>query len=204
MADLNQLCETVLGQRPLILASNRGPVEHQMSPGGRPEARRGSGSIVTALNALTQTAEFTWVASAMGEGDRLISGNGRGDSLKSPLPGHQINLRYVVTPRRVYHKYYNVLCNPLLWFLQHYMWNPPYNPNGVTIRPAAIEMTNAANWLTRPSPIVSLVKTSSDSAIVHPFSNTPTAKPPTMLISVMMIPAMASPRTNLAAPSIAP
>jgi len=34
-----------------------------------------------------------------------------------------------VTPRRVYHKYYNIFCNPLLWFLQHYMWNSPYNPN---------------------------------------------------------------------------
>ncbi|MFQ6027127.1 MAG: trehalose-6-phosphate synthase [Dehalococcoidia bacterium] len=129
MADLNQLCETVLSQRPLIVASNRGPVEHQMSPAGRPEARRGSGSIVTALNSMAQTAEFTWVASAMGEGDRIISGNGRSTHFKSPLPGHMINLRYVVTPRRVYHKYYNVLCNPLLWFLQHYMWNPPYNPN---------------------------------------------------------------------------
>ena len=129
LADLNQLCQTVLTQRPLIVASNRGPVEHQMSPSGRPEARRGSGSIVTAMNSLAQSAEFTWVASAMGEGDRIISNNGRGDRFKSPLPGHQINLRYVVTPRRVYHKYYNVLCNPLLWFLQHYMWNPPYNPN---------------------------------------------------------------------------
>ena len=129
MADLNQLCEKILSRRSLILASNRGPVEHQMTPEGRPEARRGSGSIVTALNSLAQTAEFTWVSSAMGEGDRIISNNGRGPRLKSTLPGHKIHLRYVVTPRRVYHKYYNVLCNPLLWFLQHYMWNPPYNPN---------------------------------------------------------------------------
>jgi len=128
-ADLKQLCQTVLSQRPLILVSNRGPVEHQMTPGGRPEARRGSGSVVTALNSLSQTLEFTWVASAMSEGDRVISNNGRGPHLKSPLPGHKINVRYVVTPRRVYHKYYNILCNPLLWFLQHYMWNSPYNPN---------------------------------------------------------------------------
>jgi trehalose 6-phosphate synthase len=78
---------------------------------------------------MVQTAEFTWVSSAMGEGDRVASNNGRGPSLKSPLPGHKINLRYVVTPRRVYHKYYNIVCNPLLWFLQHYLWNPPYNPN---------------------------------------------------------------------------
>jgi trehalose 6-phosphate synthase len=129
MADLNQLCESVLSRRYLILASNRGPVEYQMTPDGRTEARRGSGSIVTALNSLVQTAEFTWVSSAMGEGDRVVSNNGRGPSLKSPLQGHKINLRYVVTPRRVYHKYYNIVCNPLLWFLQHYLWNPPYNPN---------------------------------------------------------------------------
>ncbi len=129
MADLTKLCDSVLSQRRLFLASNRGPVEHQMGPDGRPEARRGSGGVVTAFSALTQSAEFTWVASAMGEGDRLVSHNGQAPGFKSPLPEHKINLRYVVTPRRVYHKYYNVLCNPLLWFLQHYMWNPPYNPN---------------------------------------------------------------------------
>ena len=132
MADVNELtelCEAVFSQRPLILVSNRGPVEHQMTSDGRPEARRGSGSVVTAFNSLAQKFEFTWVASAMGEGDRVVSENGQGSHIKSPLPGHQINLRYVVTPRRVYHKYYNILCNPLLWFLQHYMWNPPYNPN---------------------------------------------------------------------------
>ena len=132
MADVNELtelCEAVFSQRPLILVSNRGPVEHQMSVDGWPEARRGSGSVVTAFNSLAQKFEFTWVASAMGEGDRVVSENGQGPHIKSPLPGHEINLRYVVTPRRVYHKYYNILCNPLLWFLQHYMWNPPYNPN---------------------------------------------------------------------------
>ncbi|HCP23504.1 MAG: trehalose-6-phosphate synthase [SAR202 cluster bacterium] len=129
LAGLNELYSAVFAKRPLILASNRGPVEHQMSNDGRPEARRGSGSVVTAFSSLAQTHEFTWVASAMGEGDRVVSNNGQAPHLKSPLPGHKINLRYVVTPRRVYHKYYNILCNPLLWFLQHYMWNPPYNPN---------------------------------------------------------------------------
>ena len=136
-AVVQELCDRVLAQRSLILASNRGPVEHQINPDGHPEARRGSGSVVTAFSSLSQSAEFTWVASAMGEGDRLVSRadtptdppDTHGRRLKSPLPGHKINLRYVVTPRRVYHKYYNVLCNPLLWFLQHYMWNPPYSPN---------------------------------------------------------------------------
>ena len=128
-AQLKELCDSVLSQRPLIVVSNRGPVEYQMTPEGRPEARRGSGSVVTALNSLAQSVEFTWVASAMGEGDRTVANDGQGLGLPSPLPGHKISLRYVVTPRRIYHKYYNVFCNPLLWFLQHYMWNPPYNPN---------------------------------------------------------------------------
>ena len=126
---LKDLCDTLLSDRRLILVSNRGPVEHQIAPDGRTDARRGSGGVVTALNALAQMVEFTWVASAIGEGDRTVSENAGGARLQSPLPGHRIYLRFVVTSRRTYHKYYNVLCNPLLWFLQHYMWNSPYNPN---------------------------------------------------------------------------
>ena len=72
MAELQELCDRVLSQRPLLLASNRGPVEHQMTPEDRPEGRRGSGSVVTAFNSLIQSSEFTWVASAMGEGDRVL------------------------------------------------------------------------------------------------------------------------------------
>ena len=126
---LKELCETLLSDRRLILASNRGPVEHQITADGRTEARRGSGGVVTALNSLAQMVEFTWVASAIGEGDRKISETYDGNRVRSPLPGHRISVRFVVTPRRVYHKYYNVFCNPLVWFLQHYMWNSPYNPN---------------------------------------------------------------------------
>ena len=128
-ARLRELCDSVLSDRHLILASNRGPVEHQVTPDGRTEARRGSGGVVTALSSLAQMVEFTWIASAIGEGDRKVAENSAEARLRSPLPGHQIYLRFVVTPRRVYHRYYNVFCNPLLWFLQHYMWNSPYNPN---------------------------------------------------------------------------
>ena len=126
-AEVNELCARILSRRPLILVSNRGPVEHQMSE-GRAEPRRGSGSVVTSFNPLAQNLEFTWVSSAMSEGDRTVSENGNGPSIRSPFPNHRINLRFVTTPRRAYHKYYNVICNPLLWFLQHYMWNPPFNP----------------------------------------------------------------------------
>ena len=125
--NLSDLYKRIVSRHPLILVSNRGPVEHQVI-NGNPEARRGSGSVVTSFSPLTRAFEFTWVSSAMSEGDRTISRNSSGQNIASPIPGHRIKLRYVSTPRRVYHKYYNVICNPLLWFLQHYMWNPPHNP----------------------------------------------------------------------------
>ncbi|MCH7745301.1 MAG: trehalose-6-phosphate synthase [Chloroflexi bacterium] len=128
-AELIRLCEEMLGNRRLILLSNRGPVEHQLTADDQLQARRGTGGAVTALSSLVRSVDFTWVASAMGEGDRKVAEAAEGSSIKSPIPGQRLSLRYVVTPRRVYHKYYNVFCNPLLWFLQHYMWSSPYTPN---------------------------------------------------------------------------
>jgi len=122
-------CADMLRDRRLILVSNRGPVEYHLSPEGNLQARRGSGGVVTALSTLTNYVDFTWVASAMGEGDRRVAQQAEDGRIKSPLPGQSLYLRYVVTPRRVYHKFYNIFCNPLLWFLQHYMWSSPYTPN---------------------------------------------------------------------------
>ena len=123
------LCAEMLARRRLIVASNRGPVEFSVTPDGQLQPRRGSGSLVTAFSTLTRNIDFTWVASAMGEGDRRAWESSEHSSIQSTLPGHRLSVRYVTTPRRVYHKYYNILCNPLLWFLQHYMWNASYTPN---------------------------------------------------------------------------
>ena len=129
MTNLQHKCNELFEKRRLIVATNRGPVEYQKDSNGILGAKRASSGITTALNPLANTGNITWISSAMGEGDRLISNQGKNSRMKSPLQNHKIDLRFIVTPRRVYHKYYNVICNPLLWFLQHYMWNPLYNPN---------------------------------------------------------------------------
>jgi trehalose 6-phosphate synthase len=121
------LVDGLLGKQRLILASNRGPMEYHVQPDGVPQARRGSGGVVTALSGLVSRVDFTWIASAMSEGDRRIAESNPG-AIRSSLPGQSVSVRYVTTPRRVYHKYYNIICNPLLWFLQHYMWSSPYTP----------------------------------------------------------------------------
>ena len=127
-ARLLELCAETLEGRRLILASNRGPVEHRLTPDGQIQVRRGSGGLVTAFSSLMRELEFAWVASAMGEGDRHVWENNQGSSIPANLPGYRLSLRYVNTPRRVYHKFYNIFCNPLLWFLQHYMWSASYTP----------------------------------------------------------------------------
>ena len=127
--DLNNLCSTLLSEHSLILASNRGPIEHLVNLQGGYDVRRGSGGVVTALSSLSSILDFTWIASAMGEGDRRIASENSGQKIRSKMPGQKMGVRYVNLPRGVYHKHYNVFCNPLLWFLQHYMWNSPYNPN---------------------------------------------------------------------------
>ncbi len=118
----------LLSRQHLILASNRGPMEWHLQHDGQLQARRGSGGVVTALSGLTSHVDFTWIASAMGEGDRRIADANGGKAVKSPLPGQRVSVRYINTPRRVYHKYYNIICNPLLWFVQHYMWSSAYTP----------------------------------------------------------------------------
>jgi trehalose 6-phosphate synthase len=128
-AELFELSRRLLDRRPLIVGSNRGPLEFYLTPEGVLQPRRGSGAIVTALSSLTRSFSFSWVASAMGEGDRRASEGSGGQSIQSPLPNQNVSLRYVITPRRMYHKFYNILCNPLLWFLQHRMWSPPFTPN---------------------------------------------------------------------------
>ena len=77
-------------------------------------------------------------------------------------------------------------------------------PPLVTTMPAAVETSSAGICETRPSPTVSVVKVAAASANDMPWRISPMARPPRMLITVMISAAIASPRTNFAAPSIAP
>lgn len=126
---LEELCRQRLSPRRLILASNRGPVEYYLTQDKQLQARRGSGGVVTALGSLSQYVEVDWIASAMGEGDRLVAQRASEGRVREPLIGENLYLHFVVSPRNTYHKFYGIFCNPLLWFLQHYMWNSSRAPN---------------------------------------------------------------------------
>jgi trehalose 6-phosphate synthase len=44
-------------------------------------------------------------------------------------------VHYVAVAHDVYDKYYNIIANPMLWFIQHYLWDlgrhPDISPNEV-------------------------------------------------------------------------
>jgi len=108
-------------QRPaLVLVSNRGPVTFHA--GG--EVQRGTGGLVTALTGLASHREAIWIASAMTEDDAEMSAahGGRAFPVHSPRGG-DYHVRLVVSDPDAYDRFYNVFANPMLWFIQHYLWD---------------------------------------------------------------------------------
>ncbi len=105
---------------PLVLVSNRGPVTFQA--GG--EAQRGSGGLVTALTGLASHREAIWIASAMNEHDVAVSEahDGRPFPVRTPAGG-EYQVRLVASDPDAYDLFYNVFANPMLWFIQHYLWD---------------------------------------------------------------------------------
>jgi len=109
----------------IVIASNRGPFKFEERPGGQFATVRGSGGLVTALAALAERHDVLWVAAALGKGDRLWQREHPG----APQEVEGIRLRLVEIGQRRYEQYYNVIANPLLWFIQHQLWDQPVAPS---------------------------------------------------------------------------
>jgi trehalose 6-phosphate synthase len=105
---------------PLVLVSNRGPVTFQ----AHGEVQRGSGGLVTALTGLASYRDAIWIASAMNDYDAEVSRvhDGRAFPVRSP-GGGEYQVRLVVSDPDAYDRFYNVFANPMLWFIQHYLWD---------------------------------------------------------------------------------
>jgi trehalose 6-phosphate synthase len=116
--------------RKLIVVSNRGPVSFDRDPDGERVARRGGGGLVTALRSLVAMHDVTWIASAMTDEDRAVAEQAGGAAIdETARDGSAYRLKLVVHEPTAYDWFYNVVANPTLWFLQHYLWNLAQAPN---------------------------------------------------------------------------
>ncbi|MBI4320104.1 MAG: trehalose-6-phosphate synthase [Chloroflexi bacterium] len=121
---------------PLVVVSNRGPVEHHIGTDNQVEVRRASGGLATALSAFRRHHDFSWIASAITPGDHYV-GNGAKHSFDATAPSRKDDLRtgsngaegrasavdLVAVSKDVFHNHYDVFGNRILWFLQHSMWD---------------------------------------------------------------------------------
>jgi trehalose 6-phosphate synthase len=105
---------------PLVLVSNRGPVTFE--PGG--EIRRGTGGLVTALIGLASHRDVTWIASAMTDEDVAVAEEHGGRPFPVRAPGgDEYRVKLVASDPEAYDRFYNIMANPMLWFIQHYLWD---------------------------------------------------------------------------------
>jgi trehalose 6-phosphate synthase len=112
----------------LILVSNRGPATFERRRKER-LLRRGDGGLVSALSGLIEHRPALWVAAAMTNEDRTVAEEAQGGSFALPGVGVDTRGRFVVLDDQTYHGYYNVIANPILWFIQHYLWDLSNAPN---------------------------------------------------------------------------
>jgi trehalose 6-phosphate synthase len=117
-------------RRKLIVVSNRGPVSFGRDASGSRVARRGGGGLVTALRSLVTHHDVTWVASAMTDEDRAVEADAGGEAIEETArDGSSYRLRLVAHDPIAYDRYYNVVANPTLWFIQHYLWGLAESPD---------------------------------------------------------------------------
>ncbi|MBC8255677.1 MAG: trehalose-6-phosphate synthase [Ardenticatenia bacterium] len=117
--------------RALIIAANRAPATFSMAEDGSLQFERGAGGLVTALAGLAQHIDATWIACAQTMADAAF----REGDVPFWNDDHTIRVQFLSPEPPTYEGYYNVIANPLLWFLQHSMWNVPLAP-----------VINAATW----------------------------------------------------------
>jgi trehalose 6-phosphate synthase len=131
---------------PVVVASHRAPVQFRRE-GGRRVARRGAGGLVTALVGLaSQLPDAVWVCAASTEEDIAVANEHKGRPIPIVMKGSPhvldtdapaaadadtpaLRIRLVELDQAAHEDFYTVISNPLLWFIQHGLYDLTRSPN---------------------------------------------------------------------------
>ncbi len=186
-------------QAPLVIVSNRGPAEFHRDAEGRRAARRGGGGLVTALSGLVSHRQALWIASAMTDEDVAASREAQGGPVEVSIGGIDYEVLLVESHPDAYDRFYSVIANPILWFIQHYLWDlsnaPDIRQEEVDAWEDGYKVVNAdiADAVLRQiegatSPLVmihdyhlytcpALIREAHPDALLHHFVHTPWSQP---------------------------
>lgn len=115
------------------------PPQAANQPGNSSEARRtdkaANAHVIVASNRRPSSftprdggQEITWISVATTPADRAAAENSVDGLITQGMPKGMV-ARLVTPSRRAFHRYYNIICNPLLWFLHHRSWGFTHTPN---------------------------------------------------------------------------
>src|SRR5918998_368183 len=112
-----------MSEQRLVIVSNRGPAQYERGADGERTVQRGGGGLVTALTGLVAHRQALWVASAMTDEDVAVAREAGGAPSEVELDGVEYEVCLVESDGDAYDRFYNVIANPILWFIQHYLWD---------------------------------------------------------------------------------
>jgi len=123
--------------RSLVVVAHRGPVQFARR-NGRTVVERGAGGVVTALrHAARNTESMRWICAATSDEDRAVSARERWSNV--PLGDGSCLMHMVDIDPDAHHAFYAVIANPLLWFLQHNLWDHALAPDITTRRVGCLD-----------------------------------------------------------------
>jgi trehalose 6-phosphate synthase len=112
----------------VLIASNRGPLSFSLDDDGQLSARRGGGGLVSGLSSVADGSDALWVCAALGEADRAAARAAPGGHLGLDGTRDGTGLRILDIPPAVFHRAYNTVANSTLWFVQHMLFDTPFQP----------------------------------------------------------------------------
>jgi trehalose 6-phosphate synthase len=114
----------------LVVVAHRGPVQFATRD-GRTVVERGAGGLVTALRHVARNTEsMRWICAAASDADRLVAARERWSNV--PLGDGSCLMHMVDIDPDAHHAFYAVIANPLLWFIQHNLWDHALAPDITT------------------------------------------------------------------------
>ena len=119
-----------LGSVSPIIVANRAPLSLRTQADSSTAVVRAGGGLVTAMSAVARAGGAVWVAAGADAADRRLAGDApAGTTLRfETASGDHYNVAYALPDEQAYEKHYNVASNPLLWLMQHYLWDTATGP----------------------------------------------------------------------------
>jgi trehalose 6-phosphate synthase len=115
-------------------------VEFHVGPGGERTHHRGSGGLVTALSRLAgYLGTCEWICAPITDEDRVVALEHGGGAVTVSDNDATHCMRLLPLEEAAFEQYYSVISNPIIWFVQHCLWDLSNAPNITATERVAFE-----------------------------------------------------------------